>query len=204
MPDNGGRKMIENVTREALADAKGVDPAVAPGEQKVPSGCVERVLNFRDRNLLIGACRAFCAKDGHKGIKDQSKLDRMNKLISFDETLEYIAMLDDAQEELTREWTRDKGKYKAWRDYQEKIVTAEAVLKAFPGMDLDKGAVKPPLRMSENSPEEMRGKERAFYLPSKLDSWVQDAVRAMEWSPFAAEYAVELCAKFGIKGEDLG
>lgn len=201
MSDNGGRKIIENVTREALTEMIKSE-GEAPESKKPPIGCVERILNFKDRNNLFGACRAFCAKEGHQGFKDQTKLDRLNKIILFEETLEYFAMIDDVLEDEVRAWQRDKRRYKLWKDYKAGLVKPEDFRKEF--SDQDAEPKKPALLQPESKPEDIRGKERSFYLPSKIDVWAQDAIRAMDWSPFLVEYTVELFQKFGIKEEELG
>ena len=80
-------------------------------------------------------------------------------------------------------------------------MSADEVRKAFPDFDPEKGMEKPSLRMPELSPEEQRGQDSTFYLPSKLDAWVQDALRAMDWNTVMTMYSVELCDKFGLKDE---
>lgn len=171
-------------------------------EVKCPPGCVERVLNYRERNLLIGAARDHCGKKENADFKNQSKLDRLTKLVAFIESLEYFEMLDDHYDDKVREWKSAKRAYTAWMNFKAGLLPAEELRKAFPVIDIEKGAPKPPLRQPEMNPQEMRGEERAFYLPSKLDSWVQDLLKTAIWQPLAAEYAVELCGKFGLKDED--
>jgi len=202
MADSGDRKMIENVTREALAEASAPQFELVSDVKKAPIGCVERILNFKDRNNLFGACRAFCAKEGHQGFKDQTKLDRLDKIILFQETLEYFAMIDDCLEDEVRAWHRDKRRYKLWKDYKAGLVRAEDFRKEF--TDQDAEPKKPSLLAPETKAEDHRGKERAFYLPSKIDAWAQDAIKAMDWSPFLVQFTVELFQKFGIKDEDFG
>lgn len=200
MPDNGDRKIIENVTREALSDA--IRPEDASGSTRPPIGCVERILNFKDRNNLYGACRAFCAKDGHKGFKDTVKLDRLNKIIKFEETLEYFAMIDDSLEDEILAWQRAKRVYKLWKDYRAGLLTADGFRKEVPNVNLEEGPPKPALLQPETKADDLRGKERSFYLPSKLDVWAQEAIKQMDWSPFVAMYTAELFSKFGINDED--
>jgi hypothetical protein len=195
---DNGEPMLKNAAREI--PRVGLDAEEAEVPRGVPAGCVERILSFRDRNFIIGACRAFCEKDGHKGFKDQAKLSRLNKLLAFEETLEYFAEFDDTLEDLVRAWTRQKRMYKLRRDVEEGVVKAGEFEKEFPGIALE-SVEKPTLRPPENSKEDMKGAESHFYLPSKLDVWVQDALRAMEWNWSAAEFSVDLCAKFGVTEE---
>ena len=176
--------------------------------QKCPSGCVERLLNFRERNLLIGAARDYCGKvdrhgnKEHGDYKNQSKLDRLAKLVAFSETLEYFEVINDHYEDVVRSWKRARLVYVAWMNLNSGLIKPEDFKREFPAVDPEKGVAKPALRMPEATPKEMRGDERAFYFPSKLDVWVQDLLRVVTFEPLAAEYAVELCSKFGIKDED--
>ena len=176
--------------------------STAPSEQKCPSGCVERTLNFRERNLLVGAARDYCEKKEHGDYKSQAKLARLSKLISFEETLDYFEMIDDHYNDAGQVWRRDKSIWTALRNLKDGLVNLEDFRKQFPTVDVDKKMDKPPLRRPEASPKEMRGEDKVFYFPSKLDVWVQDVIKAAIWQPLAAEYAVELCEKFGINDED--
>jgi hypothetical protein len=196
-----GKQVAEAVARQAMTDALKKDDGQGH-EKKTPAGCVERVLNYRDRNLLVGACRAFCSKDGHKGFKDQAKLDKVSKIVLFDETLDYFDMIDESLEDETRRWQRAKTRHKMWKDHKAGLVKAEDVKRLFPDADPDAEPEKPSFRQPVTGPKESRGDERPFHFPSKVDAWIQDALKAMEWSPFAAEYAVELCSKFGLSPDE--
>lgn len=201
---NDGKQIIENVVRKALEDAVKAEEAEEAGlpEPKVPEGCVERTLTMRDRNAIVGACEAYCQKEGHKGLLDQTRLNKIKKLLNWDETLEYFAMLDDALDEEVRIWRREKSQYKLWRDYRAGLVTAQDVKRAYPTLDLEAEPEKPSLREPELKPDEKRGPKKAVHLPSKLDAWVQDCLKSMQWLVKMDELAVEVCEKFGIRSDD--
>lgn len=206
--DNDGKKtMLENAPRPTVTDALKGDPApTAPVEKKVPPGCVERVLNFRDRNTLIGAGRDFCRKPEHKKLKDLEKLDRLSKVLCLEETIEYFFKIQDWIDEEVLKWKGLREKYRLWRQYKENLLTpedAEEFRKRYPGLDLEKGPEKPSYRQPEIPPKKNRGPERSFYIPAKIDVWAQDVLRATDWdTPIAqAEFVVELCAKFDIKDD---
>jgi hypothetical protein len=200
MPDDG-KQILENASPAAPEARLALVKDPEPVERKPPPGCVERILNFKDRNFIVGACRAYCEKEGHKGFKDQKKLDQVTKLLNFEATLDYNAAVGDHGEELTLAWEAATARWKLWRRYKEKLITADEIRKTYPDLDLERGVEKPPLRAPEISAEEQRGKDSTFYIPSKLDAWVQDALRAMDWTTVMTRYAVELCEKFGIKDE---
>jgi len=200
MPDVDGKQIVENTPRVDVG--KILDAPTSIGPAKQPAGTVERVLNFRDRNLLIGACREFCQKDGKGDHKAQAKLDRVVKLVKFDETVEYFNMIDDSLEDDLFKWQRSRNDWLAWQQYQGGGITLEDLRKKVPGLDVSSPPMKPPRKQPEAKHEELRGKERAFYFLSKLDAWVQECLKVATWSPLAAEYVVELCGKFGIKDEE--
>jgi hypothetical protein len=201
MSDGDGKLMLQNPPSRPEIDRvlhpveAGHSPAAEPLQ---PAGTVKRTLNFRDRNLLIGAARNWCSRDGQKKLKDQDKLVRLAKLVYFEETLEYIAMIADAQEEVERKWRADWKRYKLWRNFQEGLISEEELTK---DVDRENGVPKPTLLMPEITPAEMRGRSRDFFFPSKLDAWAQNAVEGMDWNFNAAEYAVELAEKFGVEVE---
>lgn len=197
-----GKQLLQNAPVPApdgtrLALVKDGEPA----ERKAPPGCVERILNVKDRNFIVGACRVYCEKEGHKGFKDQKKLDQVTKLLNFEATLDYNAVVNDHGEEITLAWESATARYRAWRRYKEKLLTAEEIRKTYPDLDLEKGVEKPALRAPEIPPEMQRGQDSTFYFPAKLDVWVQDALRAMDWTTVMTQYAVALCEKFGMKDE---
>ena len=210
-----GKPMIEDVSQKTLEDAlKRGDavPAVTrellaaqEGEKKlsvpVPEGCVTRTLNFRERNLIVGACRFYVK--GEKGkYKGQFKVDRVGKLLSFEETLDYFNMMNDSQAENLFKWQEQRQAYVAYRMMKGGMMKAEDFAKQFPDLDLDECPPKPPVKQPELTHEEERGKPREFHIPSKLDVFIQDALKDMEWNPDWSKYVVELMVKYGISPED--
>lgn len=195
--------VIESVTRKALDDAASPapPPELGPG-RKQPPGTVERRLNFKDRNYLVGAARAYCEKEGHKGFKDQRKLEQLKKLVDFESTLDHSAEITEAIEEMTAEWQSAKVMHTTWSRYKKGILTPDQVKemkRQYPDMDLENGPPKPPVRVPEPDPAYMRGPESVFYFPSKLDAWVQEALKVMEWPTTFTQYCFELFEKFQIE-----
>lgn len=214
--DNGGKRMIENATQDVAAESmptrkdllgKAMTAETPSSEpKKVPPGHVVRTLNFRDRNMLIGACRDYCQRDDKKKHKDRENLDRVSKALCFEETIDYFLMIQDDIDEKVAVWQGARERYRLWRQYRENLLKPEDVEEfksRYPKMDLEKGPEKPGPRAPEIDPKENRGPEREFHLPAKLDVWVQEVLRATDWNtpPAMAEFVVELCARFDIKNE---
>jgi hypothetical protein len=219
MAGEDGKQMIENAAAETLGDAAKAakaplsrealvktiiakDEACAVKKGEVPEGCVRRVLNFKDRNYLVGAAKAYCSRDGHKGLKDQRKLDQLTKLVNFEATLDHTAELTDLIEEAQVKWESTMVRYRVWRRFKESILDEDQVKdmkKKYPGLDEEKNFQKPPIRPPEMSESDRRGPDSTFHFPAKLDAWVQDALEVMEWQVIHAEFAVELCEKFGVE-----
>lgn len=196
-------QMVENTkdTEPSVVDRAPKDPSGKLIE-KQPAGTVGRILNFRDRNLLVGACRDFCSKEGKGNHKAQSKLDRITKLVVFQETVDYFDMIDDSLEDALFRWQRLRNDWLALQQYMGGGLTAEDLKKKAPSVDLTDPPGKPSRRQPEATADESRGVAREFYFPSKLDVWAQEVLKAVTWSPLASEYVTELCEKFGIKDED--
>lgn len=201
MGDDDGKAMIQNTPQ---ADAAGAGAITQPSkeEKKPPAGCVERVLNFRDRNILIGACRQFCDKDGKGDHKAASRLDRVTKILCLQETIDYFAMIDDSLEDALFKWQRDRNNYLSQRQYEAGGLTIEELRKRAPSVDPSTQTPKPKKVQPEATPAEMRGPERPFYIPSVLDAWIQGVLKVAVFSAVSAEYVTELCVKFGIKEDD--
>lgn len=200
MGKDDGRPMLENAPR--VEPEKVLEAAAAPPPPEQPSGTVKRVLNFRDRNLLMGACRAWCDKDGKGDHKAHSKLDRLDKIISFQETVDYFTMIDDFLEDALFKWQAQRNSYLSFRQYEAGGLALEELKKKAPGVDAGSCPAKPSKAQPVATSAEMRGKERAFYFPSKIDAWVQEVLKTATFPSFTAEYVVEMCSKFDIKEEE--
>lgn len=187
---------VQAVTRDLLAPKD-----KEAEEKKVPEGHVVRTLSFRDRNLIVGACKFYVK--GEKGkYKGQFKVDRVSKLLSFEETLEYFNLMNDAQAENLFKWQEQRQAYVMWRSMKGGMMKVEDFAKQFPDLDIDECPPKPPIQQPDLSHEEQRGKPREFHIPSKLDVFIQDALRDMEWNPDWSKYVVELLVKYGISPEE--
>lgn len=208
-PD-GKTPILANAPREILAEALArPDLALPPAEpKKAPPGTMEVILTMRDRDMLGGAAIQFCQQKGHRKLKDHDHAKRLRKEIKVDEPEEYFAMLRDALEDEGRRWNAAWKRYRAWRDWQEGLLTDEELLKVVPGLDLEeenleeKAPPKPPLRVPTYDPKENIGPERPFYLTPKLYAWVQEMLDEIDWPIVASEFVTETCAKFGVRPQD--
>lgn len=198
MSSGDGKAILENSARAGMDVAEST-----PTGRVQPAGTVERVLNFQERSLLAAACKSYCAKKDKGDHKAQSKLVRLLKLLSYDDTVEYFDMIDDSVEEQLFKWQRARNDWLLVEQYAAGGISHEELKKRAPLLDVNNPPPKPMRRQPEATPEEIRGRERAFYIPSKLDSWAQDILRETNWAnPEKAEYIVELCGKFGIKSDE--
>lgn len=201
MENTDGKQFLENKVRMDVEKIMKDSPSPEPPKQ--PVGTVERVLNFQDRSLLLFGCKLYC-KDPSKGdYRSQSRLTKLDKLLVHDETVEYFEMIDDSLEDRLFKWQRERNDWLLVQQYLAGGISLEEVKKKSPALDVDDPPKKPSRVQPEADPEEVRGKERSFYLPSKLDSWVQDVLKEVKWpNPEKAKYITELCTKFGIKGDE--
>jgi hypothetical protein len=165
---------------------------------KIPPGCVERVLTVRDRNMIVGACMTYVEKN--KSLKDMRMLVKVKEALDFEETVEYFAQLDASITEAVEEWQRARIKRKLWLDWRAGILQTEDLKRQFPNFDFEKEPPKPSPMPPKATEEEKRGPERTFYIPAKLDAWIEDALRAMEWETRHAEGGVAVSEKYGIEG----
>lgn len=194
MADSMGKQLLENSRRPDI-----VVPPAPPEPRKQPPGTVERILNVRERNYIVGVCLEFTKKN--PGHKSQIKVARVKDVVVFEETLKYIDMINDAYEEKAFQWRVAMHEWKNCRDYQAGMISLETFRKACPNVNLDIPREKPPRQHPEASPEELRGPESSFYFPPKIDVWVQECLKASAWEGVQPEYVVELCGKYGITDE---
>lgn len=201
MPSSDGeaaKPMIENPARSALhAPTSEAAPDGAP-PPKPPPGCVERVLTVYDRNLVCGACIRYCQQDGKKKLKDLDKLDRVKRLLRFDETLEFVAMNTDWLEDERVRWEGAKARYRLWRRWKEGILRAEDLKATDPNFDPGVEPERPPPQPPQLAREQRCGPARPVHVPSRLDAWIQEALRAMDWPSDMAEGASEIGRTFGV------
>lgn len=198
MSSDNVRQLLENAPAERMPV-----PSAVPVEKKQPAGTVERTLNFQERSLLVFACKLHCAKQDKGDYKAQSKLSKLIKLISYEECVEYFEMVDDSLEDRLFKWQRERNDWLLVQQYLAGGITIDDLKKKSPALDIENPPEKPSRRQPEASDGDIRGPARQFYLPSKLDSWVQDVLRGTHWpNPEKATYITELCGNFGIKNDE--
>lgn len=182
-----------------------LEPSAVP--LKPRTGCLVHQLTMKDRNLIIGACRAYCQKKGNKDIRNLNNLDRLIRLFNFQETLDFNALVGDVQAQMNREWAGAKMRYDRWRDWKAGLPTK--VDTSFEGEDGAKTIIepfvpsapappKPPARPPELPKDEERGPVRSFNILARLDVWIQKALPVMEWNTVMTEDAVILCKLFNV------
>jgi hypothetical protein len=169
------------------------------------ASCVERVLSMRDRNLIVGACVTYCGQAGNRKIKEQVYLERVKRLLRFDETVEYLAMINDAIYDAKLAWEGTRNKYKAWLSVKEGALKASDILKEYPNFVLNAEPLKPSALPPKVKPEDLVGPESTFQVPAKLDAWISDALSEMEWPTERTdmtEGAAELARKFDMADKE--
>jgi len=181
-------------------------PAKDPGKPR--PGCILHSLTMMDRNLLIGAGRQYCGKKGNRTNENHDKLNRLDRLLDFTETLDYHAMVKDANDQLDREWRGAAMRYNRWRDYRAglpvKIDTAlegeDGVKTIIEPFDLSaKAPPKPTPRPPMLPEDEERGPERIFQIPAKLVVWIQKVLTAVEWNAVQTKHGMTLCRIFDVE-----
>lgn len=213
------KQIVENVAPEALSDA--INGSKAPltretlakvivekdqveakkQEKSVPEGCVTRTLSMRDRNLILGACRTYVKGENRGKHKNQFKVDRIVKCLLEQETVDYFLMINDSQAENLFKWQEQRQAYVAFRMMKGGMIKPEEFAKSFPDIDMDECPPKPPIKQPELTKDEQRGPTREFYIPSKLDAFIEEALRDMEWGAIGSEQVVELMERYGIEAE---
>lgn len=219
MANEDGKKIIENVSIDVLDEAVKVSKLPITREdiaktivdrdlaesskpdKKVPEGHVTRTLSCRDRNLIIGACRAYVKGESRGKHKNQFKVDRVIKLLIEPETTEYFSMINDAQAESLFRWQEARQAYVAFRMMKGGMIKPEEFSKTFPDLDVDECPTKPSIQQPRLTEDEQRGPTREFHIPSKIDAFIEEALRDMEWGSIGSEQVVELMERYGIDAE---
>jgi hypothetical protein len=174
MLDSDGKLFTAADTRLAVIEAaKG--PALPAAS--CPDGHVVRNFNFRDRDLIFQAIRAYAAGEKRGDYKSMQKIHRIETVLASDECGDFFDALQE----------KDAVEVKAWAKLKEAHVTNKA---------------SDPGPRPEPSEEAARGETVKFYVKSTLDTWIIEAVKDMKWNPLLAEYVCELCDKLGLKAEE--
>jgi len=205
-------KSLEERLRERFGlpveDAPTYLRAPAKDPAKPRPGCIVYPLTMMDRNLLIGAGRQYCGKKGNRTNENHDKLNRLDRLLDFTETLDYHAMVKDANDQLDREWRGAAMRYNRWRDYKAGLpVKIDTALEGEDGVKTiiepfdpaAKAPPKPPPRPQALSDDEERGPMRAFQVPAKLVVWIQKVLTAVEWNAVQTKHGMTLCRIFDIE-----
>lgn len=180
-----------------------------PVERKCPTGHVERVLNYKDRHLILLACASAVSgtRDKKSGdYKAMVKLDKVKKLLGFEAVEEYFETIDDSVADKNAAWTRATNLYGTFEMVKTGAVSRKQFADRFPDVDFDSLLREPPkkpsLKVPQASPDEKRGKISTFYVPAKLDVFIESSLKEMSWGTGDAEYVVELAEKYELPLED--
>ena len=219
MSSEDGKNIIENVSAEVVEDAvRRAQPLITreqlakavvekdrleseKPERTIPEGCVVRNLSFRDRNLIIGSCRVYVKGENRGKHKNQFRVDRVCKILLEQETVDYFLMINDAQAENLFKWQEGRQAYVAFRMMKGGMLKPEEFVKNFPGLDMDVCPQKPPVQQPKLTEDEQRGKVREFYIPAKIDAFIEEALRDMDWGTLGSEQVVELLQRYRIDEE---
>jgi len=193
--------MTQILENAAAAATKAMDGEVK--EPQIPEGCVARSLNFRDRRLILFACRTFVMGKERKGsdYKKMSKLDKVVKLLGDEAVDDYFDRIEEDVNSKARLWTKQQNLYVAYEAFKSSVMTKAQFLERFPDHDLSVTPVKPG-RIPKKTHEEERGKSSVFPIPAKLDVFIETSLKEMQWGDGDAEFVVELAEKYNLPDED--
>jgi hypothetical protein len=165
-----------------LKNTRSTDVPAAPEGEDKRLGMVARRLNYRDRLLILRVVGNFFRKKQGATNAEAERIRKMNEILDPESVENYF----DA---LTLSMTAEMN---AWKG------TLDAQLNHKPG---EPEPPKPGKR-PKSSDLDLRGKESTFYLPPKIDSLIQDALKTAQWDPSEVEFSSELCKKYQIAVEE--
>ena len=183
----------ERIAKELLAEKNPPKP---------PPGTMPVTLNVKERNMLMGSANAYCQMPEHRGNMDQARRNKLRTLIDLDGTLDHIAEINDGLFERQREWKKAWREYNLWKDYEARLIQKDVFEKEFSEFDPENPPAKPPIREPQLTAEQKRGKERVFYIPVKLYTWIVDTLEVMDWPNEFGEYVEDLLARFGMEPQE--
>lgn len=140
-------------------------------------GTVKRQLNFRDRLLLMTVVTEAAQKLGD--LKSMNRLHKLSELLDFEGANDYFEAFDQDFAKKLSDWG---SKFQAF--VRDKVNNAD------PGQK--------PKRNADGE----RGESATFWIPSRLDAHLIEALKATQFHPQHAKYALELAEKFGVKVDD--
>lgn len=177
MSDEKSAALVANAEAAKAPVLPVPDVAAKPAEDP-HAGCVKRELSMRDRNLILSAIEQYAADKSRNDHKGMRKLEKVKKLLATEVSEDYFDEIDDVHQ----------AKLVAW--LKEKNLWAEGKSEHNPG------------KRPEREDLDLKGPMSTFWIPAKLDGWVQDALRACQWNPKLSRDAVDLCDRYGIKDEE--
>jgi len=170
--------------------------------KKCPLGHVERHFTMAERQLIIFAA-ANAAKGGD--YRKQRKLRDVRQILGADQVEEYFDRLREAEEEAHGEWARQRNLYSHYQSFKIGGMSREELLETFPNLKLDHPEdlpKKPPFSKPKSSREDLRGPSRTFFIPAKLEVFIEASLKDMQWGPADHEDVAELAEKYNLPDED--
>lgn len=173
---------MEKSTEPLLQNARTTDKPKKPTGKDARLGMVPRRLNYRDRLLILFAVNSHFRKKQGAGIADSERIRKIQEILDVEGVENYFQAVSESM-------TEEMLAYKQ---------AVEAQLNRQPGApEAPKPGKKP-----RASKADQRGKEATFHLPPKVDTLIQDAIKAAQFDPTDAEYVIELCKKYQITVEE--
>lgn len=163
-------------------------------EEKV-EGMVEHQLNFRERAMIIDAARAFCSQKEHGEYKNIIKLERVRRLLDHEEVLKFQEDLQEDANTKVREWGQHRN---AWIEAQNALLDP----KASPEAKAIAKKISDPGKAPTITKATQRGKTRRFLILPKIEVWIVECLKVMQWNPEISEDVEILFDKYAIKIED--
>jgi hypothetical protein len=175
--------------KDAAVDKAAVDVAKKDeGAAPVKPATVTRALDYLDRFLVLESLDFHIAGDKERSkVQGQYRLTKLNRLLGRNEV---------------EEW-RDACEYDVREADAKRIERAVAVQKGDLSSlrDADGKIAKVQRLVMHGVMRQNRRAAVAIEFEPRLDVLVQDALKAMPFSPSYAEDAVSLCERYGIKIE---
>lgn len=173
-----------------------------PGPTSCPPGSVPRRFSMKERQLIVLACQVY-SQNGD--FKKQRKLRDIRLILKADEVEDYFDTIREKEHDLLSEWTKASNMYRRYQAWKAGSESQEEILKAFPDMDL-KDPAKAPKKPSFVEPEigekDIVGPDADFFIPAKVEVFIEAALKKMTWGTFDCSYVATLAEKYSLPEDE--
>lgn len=176
-------------------------PLAVAEEPKCPPGYVERSFTMQERRLIVIAGSAY-ANGGD--FKKARRLSELKAVLAYSAVTDYFESLSEAYEDRGRDWSKETNLYRSVLGWKAGSLSLQELVEKFPEIDARhpeniRIPKKPAYKAPQQTVEETQGPARKFFIHPKLEIFIAQSLKAMQWFSGDCDTAAKLTYEYQLE-----